>query len=49
MAHNQREPDMIGVQAVYSNGKLVFKESRARDTIEIDRKHNPDMQTGDNG
>jgi hypothetical protein len=46
MAHIlSQEPDMIGVQAIYSNGKLVYKESRAIDTIEIVRKHNLDRQT----
>jgi hypothetical protein len=47
MAHSlSQESDMIGVQAIYSNGKLVYEESRAIDTIEIDRKHNPDRQIG---
>jgi hypothetical protein len=41
------EPDMIGVQAIYSSGKLVYEESRAIDKIEIARKHNLDRQTGD--
>lgn len=50
MAHIlSQESDMIGVQAIYSKGKLVYEESRAIDTIEIDRKNNLDRQTGNQG